>query len=358
MSGYLAQGLIGALAGCAVAGSALVAFRRRRMSFGLCSAWIAIAFLLGTAPLFSWAVRTPAGRIGVTPSGVVLGLAVGILILALFRLSRDVSDLRRIIIGLTLESHRGPDGVGRIAVVVPAYNESATIATVVRNVSQRGHVCLVVDDGSTDATASIALSCGAEVIRHRVNFGVGAALRTGLRATSGRGFRAIVQCDADGQHETDGIELLANELVATGADLVIGSRFATGGHYYSTMSRARRNAVSALARYASHTTSAPITDPTSGFRAFSPGLAEVIAHEMGDHYLADTFEVIIRSARGGYRVREMPTTMYERQGGVPSTRGLRLVLYAGRAATVSILHLAPPFSAAGRSIPEHLTPER
>jgi glycosyltransferase involved in cell wall biosynthesis len=202
----------------------------------------------------------------------------------------------------------------------------------------------VVDDGSTDKTAQIAISAGATVLRHPTNLGVGAALRTGFGFAAMQGFEAVVQCDADGQHPVRSISALIDVWRATGADLVVGSRFANGGSYTEAISPIRRGVIRGLAWYATRSCHTPITDPTSGFRILSSDLAGVVANELGDHYLADTFELIVRAARAGYIVRETQVDMRGRQGGVASARGSRLALYTTRVVLVTALHLAPSLS--------------
>src|SRR5688572_10980193 len=115
--------------------------------------------------------------------------------------------------------------VSRALVVVPPWNEAATVDRVVREVRAAGFDALVVDDGSTDDTAAISRRAGAVVVRLPVNLGVGGALRCGFRYAVAHGYDAAVQCDADGQHSAELIQRLIDEANRTGAHLVIGSRF-------------------------------------------------------------------------------------------------------------------------------------
>ncbi|MDN5319832.1 MAG: hypothetical protein PWP49_252 [Thermococcaceae archaeon] len=106
-------------------------------------------------------------------------------------------------------------------IVIPAYNEELTIGSVVALAKKYGDV-LVVDDGSKDRTSEIAQNAGAIVIRHDVNKGKGAALKTGFGYALANGYDVVVTLDADGQHN---IPLLLKPILKGEADLVIGSRY-------------------------------------------------------------------------------------------------------------------------------------
>ena len=120
---------------------------------------------------------------------------------------------------------------GTIAVIVPAKDEAAVIRHVLlripRQIDGMAVISIVVDDGSSDATAAVAADCGAYVLRHLTNLGVGAATRTGLRAALTLGANIIVTMDGDGQHDPEEIERLVHCLVEGPFDVVIGSRLLT-----------------------------------------------------------------------------------------------------------------------------------
>ncbi len=354
MNGYLAQSSLGLIAALVMVGAAVRAMRRRKLTFSLFSLWVLVALFVGLAAPVSKLARNVAQEAGVSPSGVVLGFSVSILLVALWRISLDVSNLRRVV--ATLATHTAgqstqfaPFGGQGVAVVLPAFNEQATVEEVVRSIRAGGHTCIVVDDGSSDATARLAQIAGATVLRHPTNLGVGAALRTGFGYAAAHGYEAVVQCDADGQHPVASIDALIHVWRTSGSDLVVGSRFAAGGSYSESMSPVRKGVIQCLAWYASRTCATPMTDPTSGFRILSRDLATVVAGELGDHYLADTFELIVRAARAGYTVTETQADMRGRQGGVASARGSRLVLYTARVVVVTVLHLAPSLSRPNRT---------
>jgi glycosyltransferase involved in cell wall biosynthesis len=116
-----------------------------------------------------------------------------------------------------------------VLVIIPAWNEEASIAAVIREVHKQPEVSLivVVDDGSTDATARIAADSGAEVLRLPYNLGVGGAMRLGYRFAQERQADVAIQIDGDGQHDPAAIPALLAGLAE--ADIVIGARFAGAG---------------------------------------------------------------------------------------------------------------------------------
>ncbi len=109
--------------------------------------------------------------------------------------------------------------------IIPAYNESSTIESVIRDVKQYCPQIVVVDDGSSDATADLASAAGVFVLRHIVNRGQGAALQTGIDYALAQGAEVIVTFDADGQHRAEDIDLLVKPILNGQAEVVLGSRF-------------------------------------------------------------------------------------------------------------------------------------
>jgi len=117
----------------------------------------------------------------------------------------------------------------RVLAGIPAYNEASTIGSVVEATSAYVDDVLVVDDGTTDETAAEAREAGATVICHRRNRGYGAALKTVFEHADRAGVDHLVVLDADSQHDPVDIPTLIDRQRSTGAELVVGSRFADGG---------------------------------------------------------------------------------------------------------------------------------
>lgn len=126
---------------------------------------------------------------------------------------------------------------------------------------------VVVDDGSTDKTASVARAAGATVISHPYNLGYGCALHTGYCHAWRAGYQRLLQMDADGQHDPTMLVRLV-EALDRGSDVALGSRYVAGGA--PPNSAAKRIATRLFAAIASRWTGMRITDPTSGSKNF-PG---------------------------------------------------------------------------------------
>jgi glycosyltransferase involved in cell wall biosynthesis len=225
-----------------------------------------------------------------------------------------------------------------VLVVIPAFNESATIAKVVSEVFASGFSCVVVDDGSTDSTAHIAKQAGAAVLSLPFNAGVGGALRCGFRYAVENNYRAVIQCDADGQHHSHHFQDLVGCVNATNADFVLGSRFRSRENKLDPHI-VRRFAMWWLARVASRATGQKITDSTSGFRLIRRPLLDELAAHLPDYYLGDTFEALVVLGRAGYAVEEIGVAMAPRQSGVSTASNGRAIALIGKALTTVLLSL-------------------
>ena len=149
--------------------------------------------------------------------------------------------------------------------MLPAWNEQAAlpeVLTEVRTVVPHVDV-LVVNDGSTDETAATARAAGVMVLDLPVNLGVGGAMRAGFKYALRHGYEAVIQLDADGQHDPRNIEDLLAALAAEQADVVIGARFAGTGSYEAR--GPRRWAMGGLSTVLSRLVGTRLTDTTSGF---------------------------------------------------------------------------------------------
>ena len=214
-------------------------------------------------------------------------------------------------------------------VAIPAWNEEASIADVIEKVQshQPGADILVVDDGSTDQTAERARKAGATVISLPFNVGVGGAMRTAFLFAKREGYRAIVQVDADGQHDPADLQRVLDGL--SEADIVVGTRFHTESTYF--VGGPRRWAMVLLSKALSSMNKGTISDPTSGFRSAGPRAISLFALEYPADYLGDTVGSLAIAIRRGLVIHETPVTMYFRQFGRPSKNAVWSALYLGRA---------------------------
>lgn len=222
----------------------------------------------------------------------------------------------------------------RDLVAIPAWNEERSIAHVIAKVRQHrpNADVLVVNDGSTDATAEVARGAGAQVISLPFNVGVGGAMRTAFLFARRHGYSRVVQVDADGQHDPADVDRLLEGLES--ADVVVGTRFHDESMYF--VGGPRRWAMVLLSKALSRMNRGVISDPTSGFRSAGPRAIEVFAVEYPAEYLGDTVGSLAIAIRRGLVVHEAPVTMYFRQHGRPSKNALWSALYLGRA-TLAII---------------------
>lgn len=188
-----------------------------------------------------------------------------------------------------------------MAIAIPAYQVAESVADVVRRCRAVAPRVLVVDDGSTDATAAVARGAGADVARLPGNRGKGVALRLAFHHLFAEGYDSVVTVDADGQHLPEEIpRLLA---AASGADLVLGTRT----HLFPQMSPLRRasnrlssQAISALAGH-------PLGDIQTGFRLYTRRLYEQVGFPES-RFEAES-AVVVRAARGGFRIVSVPVEL-------------------------------------------------
>ncbi len=216
--------------------------------------------------------------------------------------------------------------MSRVLVIIPAYNEAATIASVVAQLRAHAPECdiTVVNDGSTDATAEIVRGLEGVVLLHLpFNLGIGGAMQTGYLYAERNGYDIAVQCDADGQHPVDRVRDLVRRVEDGTADLIIGSRYVADSDY--TPSFSRRVGKSLLSRWLSVLVGGGITDTTSGFRAMNRRAIRVVAGTYPEDYPEP--EVLVILHKHGLKAAEIPVSMLPRQGGATSIRPPRAVYY-------------------------------
>ncbi|MFL6111284.1 MAG: glycosyltransferase family 2 protein [Catenulispora sp.] len=223
----------------------------------------------------------------------------------------------------------------RVLVIIPAWNEAASIADVIAEIHDRlpAYDVLVVNDGSTDDTERVALAAGARVVSLPYNLGVGGAMRLGYRYADENDYDIALQIDADGQHDPRYVP----ELVAAldEASLVIGARFAGEGDY--EVRGPRRWAMTLLSRVLSGMAKTTLSDTTSGFRACDREIIRLFAQWYPVEYLGDTVETLVRVIRLGHPVAQVPVAMRPRAAGMPSNSPVKAMIYLGRALITLLL---------------------
>lgn len=198
-------------------------------------------------------------------------------------------------------------------VVIPAYNEAATIDDVVTRALAYADEVLVVDDGSDDETAAVAREAGANVVEHERNRGYGASLKTAFRSARDRRADSLVILDGDGQHDPSDVPRLKDRLASSDADVVIGSRFVPGGDADLPLSRRVGMTVINLLTNLSMGAvrrDAWVNDTQSGFRAYGQAAIRSLASDdtISEDMGAST-DILRHAREHDYHVAEVGTTM-------------------------------------------------
>jgi glycosyltransferase involved in cell wall biosynthesis len=213
-------------------------------------------------------------------------------------------------------------------VFIPAWNEEANLPAVLDELRAElpSADVLVVDDGSTDSTASVARAHGADVLSFPENRGLRAGIAAGYAEAHARGYAYCGRVDADGQHPAHELVRLL-ELVRSGAcDAAIGSRFAEGHGYAGDRyepSPARRFGIGLLQRAMHLRLGRPFHDPTSGMAAVNREAMAVMAEPYTSG--APEVEALLRLRASGLHVEEVPVHMRERQAGESKLQGGKAV---------------------------------
>lgn len=241
----------------------------------------------------------------------------------------------------------------RTLVFIPAWNEEASVAAVIGDV--RKHLpkadVLVVNDGSTDATAARVRETGALVASLPFNQGLGAALQTGYLYALREGYDFCAHLDADGQHPAEEVARLLEEVVADRADLVIGSRYvdphseSIGDEYKPTLSR--RIGTSVFRFFLTLATRQRFTDTTSGMRAANRKVMRLFSANYSPDFAE--IESLQLAVREGLRVEELSVRMLERAGGSSFLTPLRSAFFIFKGLVVLLV---------GQFRPRHAEAER
>jgi glycosyltransferase involved in cell wall biosynthesis len=195
-----------------------------------------------------------------------------------------------------------------VLAIIPAYREGRFVRQVVRQALQYVQAVLVVDDGSPDNTASEAEAAGAKLIRHSMNLGKGAALKTGLRYAVSIEASFYLFLDGDGQHDPSEIPAFIDAINRTSADLVIGNRMRN----LQSMPLVRRWTNQFMSRQIERICKIPIPDSQCGFRLARKGLIPALMAP-GNRFEFES-ESLILAARQGFRLYFVPIrTIYTHQ---------------------------------------------
>jgi glycosyltransferase involved in cell wall biosynthesis len=214
--------------------------------------------------------------------------------------------------------------MNNVYVVIPAYNEEKTITPVIHDVQQYARQIIVVDDGSVDNTGTLAQKEGVVVLRHIVNRGQGAAIKTGIDYALMNGADVIVTFDSDGQHIGSDIPRVIQPILNGKVDVVIGSRFLDRK---SNVPLKRKIVLKLAILFTWMVNGIKLTDAHNGLRAFSHQAAQKI--NIKQDRMAHASEFIHEISKHKFLFQEVPVTIrytnYSMQKGQRTLNSLKIV---------------------------------
>ena len=210
-------------------------------------------------------------------------------------------------------------------VIIPAYNESASIQKTVEDIRSkaRDFDYVVINDCSVDNTREICEKLNYNIVNLPVNLGIGGAVQTGYKYGVRNGYDIAVQVDGDGQHDPRFLSKMSEYLLETEADMVIGSRYIEKEGFQS--SGARRAGIKYFTFLIRLLTGKIVTDPTSGLRMVNRDVMRIFAQDYPKDYPEP--ESVVAILRKGKKVKEIPVVMRERNGGVSSISLKKSIYY-------------------------------
>jgi glycosyltransferase involved in cell wall biosynthesis len=218
---------------------------------------------------------------------------------------------------------------GKVLIVIPCYNEEASLPSVLNELQQTVLQddyqldVLVVNDCSKDRTSAVAKNGKAIVIDLPVNLGIGGAVQTGILYARNNGYDIAIQLDGDGQHPPKELGKLVGFHLESGANIVIGSRFLEKEGFQSSF--ARRLGIKYFHWVNRLMTGLHIYDSTSGFRLFDKAAIKIAAVNYPDEYPEP--ESLVVFSKAGLKIAEVPVIMNARQGGQSSIRHFGSLYY-------------------------------
>lgn len=210
-------------------------------------------------------------------------------------------------------------------VIIPAYNESASIVNTINDIKDNApdFDYVVINDRSKDNTYDVCVKEGINVINLPLNLGIGGAVQTGYWYAYENGYDIAVQFDGDGQHDAKYLNTMVQVLEKEQADMVIGSRFIEKEGFQS--SSTRRFGIKYFSMLIKLLTGKRITDPTSGFRMCNRKVIEIFANQYPKDYPEP--ETTTGILRRKMKVVELPVVMRAREKGVSSISPKKSIYY-------------------------------
>ena len=215
--------------------------------------------------------------------------------------------------------------MSKVLVIIPAYNEEESLYKLINDLRElyTNVDYLVVDDCSSDKTATLLKDMGANYVSAPVNLGIGGAVQTGYKYAKKNEYNIAIQVDGDGQHDISFLGKLIEPIENDIADVVIGSRFIEREGFQS--SSTRRAGIFFLSGLIRVTCGCRVRDVTSGFRAVNRRFINMYAEDYPDDYPEP--EAIVTAKLNGARIVEVPVIMRERKNGKSSISAKKSIYY-------------------------------
>lgn len=214
-----------------------------------------------------------------------------------------------------------------LLIIVPAFNEEAAIAYVVKEVQSElpGVPILVIDDSSADATVSVAREAGAEVLCLPHHLGLGGCVQAGYKLAFELGFHYVIRVDGDGQHSASDIPAVLSVLKSSGCQMVIGSRYADRQGRDSYSSTMRKFGIVVFRSILRPILGKPVWDPTSGFVGVGREALAVFSRSFPLEY--PEIEALVVLQRRAFRFVEVPVQIRPRLAGRSTITAVKSVYY-------------------------------
>ena len=218
----------------------------------------------------------------------------------------------------------------KIVIVIPCYNEEKTILMVLKEIERLkigypGHeiISIPVNDCSTDRTVDVLRNANVSFINLPINLGIGGAVQTGFNYALVIDADIAIQVDGDGQHPASELPKLIDTIATDKYDIVIGSRFIQKTGFQSTFFR--RLGITVIRHTVMLFTHTSVSDPTSGFRAYSKKALKLLAKDYPDDFPEPI--ALVPLLLSDLKIKEVPVEMIERSEGVSSIKRWKSVYY-------------------------------
>lgn len=211
----------------------------------------------------------------------------------------------------------------KLLIAIPAYNEEKSIRHVIEMIQDKmpGSDFVVINDGSTDDTLKICKEIGCTVLDLPVNLGLSGAFGCAMKYAYKKDYDAVIQIDADAQHDPANIQKLVDEMESTNCDVVIGSRYCESHAPMTTLRGIGSRLITGLIKMRTHST---VYDPTSGMRLYNRKVIELFVN---NDFMEPEPHTIAYLLKQGYKVDEVLVEMHEREAGESYLQGLKVIRY-------------------------------